>query len=293
MIRRVVLGDGADLDGFRRAVRSLAAAGIPPNEVDWQPGGQGGLFGDEGSTAAPPLSLPRRLGEMIGEVVPHRDPERYALLYDVVWRILGGERQLMEVASDPVIHRLDLMARAVRRDIHKMHAYLRFRKVEDAPMPGPEHYAAWFEPDHFILEAAVPFFVERFRSMVWTIVTPVGCALWDGSELRFGPAGRSRRARTTSWRSAAAVVLSPRRRATSARAARTSSAIATASRSRAAASAASRAEAASTRRPSRASPTARRASTMADSSLASRQTGTLLQAPCARASADRMAATRP
>ena len=191
-LRRVRLADGADLDGFRLAARSLVAGEVAPAEVAWETGGQPGLFGDGSGQAAPPLSLPRRLGELIGEVVPHRDPERYPLLYDVVWRVLHGERGLLEVASDPVVHRLDLMARAVRRDIHKMHAYLRFRKVEGED--GPERYVAWFEPEHFILEAAIPFFEERFRSMHWTIITPIGSARWDGQALGYGPAGTKREA---------------------------------------------------------------------------------------------------
>ena len=45
-------------------------------------------------------------------VVCHSDPERYALLYQLVWRVLNGERDLLEVASDPLVHRLDLMARS-------------------------------------------------------------------------------------------------------------------------------------------------------------------------------------
>ena len=119
--------------------------------------------------------------------MPHRDPERYALLYALIWRVLHGERGLPDVASDPLVHRLDLMRRSVRRDIHKMHAFLRFRRVDEA---GAERFVAWFEPDHFILEAAAPFFVERFRALVWSILTPVGSAHWDRERLTFGPPGR-------------------------------------------------------------------------------------------------------
>ena len=190
MIRRVVLAPGADLDGFRLAARRLVHEGVRPEEVVFESAGQAGLFGGEVGPEALPLSLPRRLGELVSEVVPHREPERYGLLYDVIWRVVGGDRGLLEVASDPVMHRLDLLARDIRRDIHKMHAYLRFKRVPgDAPKGAPERYAAWFEPDNFILEAATPFFVERFRSMLWRIVTPVGTAEWDGTRLAFGPPG--------------------------------------------------------------------------------------------------------
>ena len=59
------------------------------------------------------------------------------------------------------------MAKAVRRDIHKMHAFVRFRRAAGEP----ERYVAWFEPEHHILEAAAPFFVERFRALDWSILT--------------------------------------------------------------------------------------------------------------------------
>ena len=32
---QIALAAGADLDGFRQAVRELAAAGFPPEEVSW------------------------------------------------------------------------------------------------------------------------------------------------------------------------------------------------------------------------------------------------------------------
>ena len=44
---------------------------------------------------------------------------------------------------------------------------------------------AWFEPQHHIVEAAAPFFRDRFATMRWSILTPECCAHWDGEELRF------------------------------------------------------------------------------------------------------------
>ncbi len=184
MIRRVDLAIGADLDGFRRAVRVLIGAAVPPSDVAWVIG-EAGLFGEALAGEAPPVSLPRRLADLITDVVPHRDPERYGLLYDLVWRSQHGQRAIIEVASDPVVHRLEMMRKAVRRDLHKMHAYLRFRRVE----AEPERYVAWFEPDHFILEATAGFFVDRFRAMTWSILTPIGSIHWDRESLTLGPPG--------------------------------------------------------------------------------------------------------
>ena len=100
------------------------------------------------------MALPRAAAEMIDAVVCHSDPEKYALLYALVWRLTHGERGLMEVMSDPLVNRLALMAKTIKRDLHKMHAFVRFRQVEGE---GAERFIAWFEPDHFIIEATARF----------------------------------------------------------------------------------------------------------------------------------------
>jgi DNA polymerase len=178
----VALAPGADLAGFRTAVRRLVAAGAAPETVTWSTAPS--LFAAAPADDAPPVPLPRALAERIRLVVCHRDPERFALLYAAVWRTLHGERHLLDVASDPLVHRLDRMASAIRRDIHKMHAFVRFRRVET---PEGERFVAWFEPEHFILDAAARFFVDRFRSLDWTILTPLGRLHWDGRTLAAGP----------------------------------------------------------------------------------------------------------
>ena len=85
------------------------------------------------------------------------------------------------------------MEKAVRRDIHKMRAFVRFRKIGDG---DEERYVAWFEPDHFIVERNADFFVRRFTGMRWTILTPHASADWDGERLAIGPGrGQGRCAR--------------------------------------------------------------------------------------------------
>ncbi|MEZ0172573.1 UdgX family uracil-DNA binding protein [Microvirga sp. TS319] len=186
-LHRITLRNAADLDGFRRAVRWLACEELAPQHVVWSLDEAPGLFGEDALRDAPPVSLPRGVARLIELGVCHSDPERYALLYQLVWRVLNGERDLLEVASDPLVHRIDAMARAVRRDLHKMYAFVRFRRMKAEHL---ERFAAWYEPEHFVLEAAAPFFIDRFRSLDWTILTPVGSMRWDRRELRFGPPGR-------------------------------------------------------------------------------------------------------
>ncbi len=183
----ILLRPGADLPGFRDAARRLVARGVPPEAVSWGVETTPSLFGGGAEPGAQtPLALPRAVAALIPQVVPHRDPERYGLLYSLIWRSLHGERHLMEVASDPLVHRLTRMAKAIARDLHKMHAFLRFRRIEGE---AGERFVAWFEPDHHILESAAPFFVRRFAGMRWTILTPERRAIWDGEALSYGPPG--------------------------------------------------------------------------------------------------------
>ncbi len=96
------------------------------------------------------------------------------------------------------MQRAQRLAQSVRRDTHKMRAFVRFREVTE---PEGTRYVAWFEPDHFIVEANAPFFVRRFATMVWSILTPYRSAHWNGEELSFTPGATGPTCRTTtSWR---------------------------------------------------------------------------------------------
>lgn len=183
--RRIAMAAGADLEGFRRAVRGLIAAGVPPESALFETAAQPGLFASDLSIDAPPVPLPPAAADLIGTVVCHRDPERYGQLYALVWRLRHGEPHLMEVHSDPVVHRLGLLKKAVDKDVHRMHAFLRFRRT--GADEGGERFVAWYAPDHDILARAAPFFVDRFRALDWTILTPDGTCRWDGRTLTWGP----------------------------------------------------------------------------------------------------------
>jgi uracil-DNA glycosylase len=175
-----------DADGFRQAVRRLIAAAVPPERVAWTDETPS-LFGSPPPEDAAPVPVPREAAELARLVLCHRNSERHALLYRLIWRLRHGEPALLSHPADPLVHRLNRLAGAVRRDLHKMHAFLRFRRTvtEDG-----EHFVAWFEPDHLILGAGAPFFTERFRSLRWSILTPDGSLHWDGRTLARGPAAR-------------------------------------------------------------------------------------------------------
>lgn len=191
-------------EDWRAAARNMLAVLAKPEEVIWRTEGESDLF-----ICAPtpnlrpvtPIFVPRAFIEVARKAALNSDPQRFALLYRVLWR-LQQNRALLEDAADKDVAQLDALAKAVRRDEHKMHAFVRFREVESENGP---RYVAWFEPQHHIVEETADFFVRRFAGMSWSIITPEASAHWDGEALRIGPGGKRRDvpvddARDEDWR---------------------------------------------------------------------------------------------
>jgi probable DNA metabolism protein len=135
--------------------------------------------------AAETMRVPRAFLQLAAAVACHRDAQRWEDLYRVLWRLTHGEPSLLDVVTDPDVHRLVTMERAVRRAAHKMKAFVRFRMVTPDDPDAPPRYVAWFEPAQHVVERVAPFFVRRFHSMHWSILTPDCCAHWDRASLAF------------------------------------------------------------------------------------------------------------
>jgi probable DNA metabolism protein len=183
-MREVALESPADFEGWRDCARALIGAGVPPVEVAWQ-SDERTLFDPPPvpvGEAGPSFSVPARFVELARDVVCHRDPDRFGLLYRILWRVKHENARLLDDTLDPDVARVERLAKTVRREIHKMHAFVRFREVttDDGP-----RYVAWFEPEHHVVEAAAPFFMRRFAGMRWSILTPERSVHWDGRELSF------------------------------------------------------------------------------------------------------------
>jgi probable DNA metabolism protein len=190
-VRVVTLPAPDDFDAWRDAARGLVAEAVPPEDVVWQVGAD---TTDLFAAAAPPpeprhdpagpaLKVSRAFLDLARNAILHREPERFALLYTMLAR-LRTEPKLAEDHADPLVRRLEHLAKEVRRDIHKMRAFLRFREVAE---DDASRYVAWFEPDHHIVRANAAFFVNRFASMRWSILTPEVSLYWDGAALSEGP----------------------------------------------------------------------------------------------------------
>ena len=187
-MREVVLNEPGDFAEWRSAARGLLASGVAPEDVSWRDREEGAsLFGDEAAIQpAGSVSLPRELLEIAERVICHRDREVPARLYRIVWRA-SRDRQLLARTTDAEVDWLRGADKAIRRDVHKMHAFVRFRRLGEEA--GRESFAAWFEPSHRILRLTAPFFQRRFYGMDWAIVTPDARAIWQDETLSYGPAG--------------------------------------------------------------------------------------------------------
>lgn len=179
-----------DFAGWRDQARRLLMADVPPDRVTWQVPGEGGgdLFASGRHLPAPRADAPqprvsRAFLDLAAKGALHRDEGRFALLYRLLWR-LQQHPGLIEDEADPDVRQLHGLVRTVRRDIHKMRAFVRFRVIGSGE---EERYVAWFEPEHHILRANAKFFVNRFTGMRWAILTPQGSLHWDGEVLSEGP----------------------------------------------------------------------------------------------------------
>jgi len=189
----ITLASPTDFAGWRDAARTLVVNHISPKAILWSVAGMADatdLFAAAPEATPLPaiphgteLRVPKRFVELAEAVICHSDPARFAFLYRMLWR-LQHDPHLLSVATDSDVRRLEEMEKSVRRDIHKMRAFVRFRRIGEGET---ERYVAWFEPEHFIVERNAPFFVRRFTGMRWTILTPYASADWDGERIAIGP----------------------------------------------------------------------------------------------------------
>ncbi|WOH68316.1 UdgX family uracil-DNA binding protein [Bradyrhizobium sp. BWA-3-5] len=212
----ITLDSETDFDGWRKAARALVLNDVKPSDVTWRVADDAPeLFEPTDPPLEPPqgtFNVPARFVELAEIAILHRNPERFALLYRLLWR-LRRNHDLLEIATDPDVAEISAMAKAVRRDEHKMHAFVRFREVG---REQKSHFVAWFEPEHHIVELAAPFFARRFADMPWSILTPDICAHWDGHAVSFTQGVAKSEAPTAdrleeTWRSYYASIFNPAR----------------------------------------------------------------------------------
>ncbi|MGO1164839.1 UdgX family uracil-DNA binding protein [Brucella sp. C7-11G] len=213
MIYSVELPDCGIFDAWREMARIAISHGIEPNDIDWI--AANGLFGGAqlpNAAGKHQARVPPAFLKLAQSVIWHSNPERFGLLYQALWRL---DRDAGDPLSpvDPLGRQLHLMAKSVGRDIHKMHAFVRFRELAETGLR--RRFAAWFEPEHNIVEPGSSFFAKRFADMDWVIATPRLTARFEAGRLSYHPGGTrpdsSEDATETLWGTYFANIFNPAR----------------------------------------------------------------------------------
>jgi probable DNA metabolism protein len=192
---KVTLAHQADIQGWRSAARLMDSMSVDPDRVVWRiQGDSDGLFdayesipletlGEQVPIYTQGRSVPSAFLSLTERALCHKASDRFDLCYRVLRRLLK-QPKLLQIASDPDVMQLEAYRKSVARDMHKMKAFVRFREIEDGQSST---FVAWFEPDHYTLEATSSFFVKRFANQQWSILTPYRCAHWRDNALFFTP----------------------------------------------------------------------------------------------------------
>jgi uracil-DNA glycosylase len=175
-MRRVVLANETDWEGWRKATRSLVLSGVTPEQVRWSVHSHD-EEGDPLQQETGSFGISRALVSMASLAIQARDPQRFDLLYRLVWRANAGEK-----ADAVEMRRAQGLAFAVRAEAHKMRTLVRYLPVQEG---NRTRYLGWYEPAHYVLEANAQLISRRFPDLTFSILTPDGGAHWDGAELRF------------------------------------------------------------------------------------------------------------
>jgi probable DNA metabolism protein len=189
------LASETDLAGFREEARALLAHQVPPDSVHWetaQAAQNSDFFMDpaagpdraRGMPKAATAIVPASFLRLCEVVVLHHDPERFALLYRLLWRLVHEPGLRNNPVDTDMLH-AHQMGQSVRRDLHKMKSLVHWLSVHD--IAAQPLHLAWYEPAHHIVEAVAPWFATHLPQPRWVIFTPERSVEFDGHKLHFGP----------------------------------------------------------------------------------------------------------
>ncbi|SDS57213.1 TIGR03915 family putative DNA repair protein [Halopseudomonas sabulinigri] len=170
---------------WREQARQLLLRAVPPHAVIWEDQEHGQLFGNEAPLAEPVVRaaprVPPSLLKDLELAAQYRVAGRWGLLYRVLWRVAHGERAAM-LAGDPDGSQLQKRIKAVSREAHHLHAFVRFHPVMGR---GGLDYVATHEPAHDVLASASLHFAERLGRQRWMIVSSRDAVWYDGQVLHY------------------------------------------------------------------------------------------------------------
>lgn len=178
-MREIALPQIGTLTLWRRYAKRLMYDRIPPEEVEWRLDDSPVI--DTEMAPAPAmyrLRVSERFLELSGRCIWHSSPNRFALLYDLLWRLRLSPK-LASDSDDPCVSALIEMERAVERQKHSLRKQLRF-----------ENRGGWLvaevTPKHPVLEPMGASLAQRYGSFDWVIHAPQITLRHRDGILKFG-----------------------------------------------------------------------------------------------------------
>jgi DNA polymerase len=111
-------------ESWQAAARRLLRAQVPPDQLAWQesasaPEAVAALAKaaalPEAAAGSSAVRVPRQFLERARSAAVSRDPRRWAVLYETLWRILHERRDLLADDRDPLVRRLNALAETPTR----------------------------------------------------------------------------------------------------------------------------------------------------------------------------------
>src|SRR5439155_563251 len=99
-------------EGWQAAARALLREGVAPAEVGWREASPGEAPPDLTRIAPTPgaARVPRQFLDLARQAASAADPARWHVLYDVLWRLVRENRDLLNDTRDPQVRRLNSLA---------------------------------------------------------------------------------------------------------------------------------------------------------------------------------------
>src|SRR5437870_6293569 len=96
-------------ESWQTAARDLLQAGVAPSEVRWREiaaGVQPSLPAKTAASSSQSARVPREFLDLARQAASASDTARWQVLYDVLWRLTHGDRDLLKDPRDPSVRRL-------------------------------------------------------------------------------------------------------------------------------------------------------------------------------------------
>ena len=105
---------GPTFEAWQAVARVLLHEAVPPAEVTWHEAPPGAVAPTPGPAPAS-ARVPRQFLDLARQAAAAADPARWALLYEILWRLVHDRRDLLADTRDPMVRRLNALAAQARR----------------------------------------------------------------------------------------------------------------------------------------------------------------------------------